>query len=151
MPAILLTHVLSTVEMPLTATSRQWPFFGRTSHTLTLALNLSTMATSLQWWLSSVPMVAIMDRFNSYFWQGIYLPFSKCKLTCILFDCWKLALFICFYVFLPFKNCSSNKMSQLTKENKTVKITNYRDLPKQRILVQVSDAEEKELRTHNSE
>ena len=42
-------------------------------------------------------------------------------------------------------------MSQLTKENKTVKITNYRDLPKQRILVQVRDAEEKELRTHNSE
>ena len=114
-------------------------------------LNLSTMATSLQRWLSSVPMVAIMNRFNSYFWQGIYLPFSKCKLTCTLFDCWKLALFICFYVFLPFKNCSSNKMSQLTKENKTAKITNYRDLPKQRILVQVSDAEEKELRTHNSE
>lgn len=42
-------------------------------------------------------------------------------------------------------------MSQLTKENKTVKITNYRDLPKQRLLVQVSDVEEKELRTHNSE
>ena len=42
-------------------------------------------------------------------------------------------------------------MSQLTKENKTVKITNYRDLPTQRLLVQVSDVEEKELRTHNSE
>ena len=42
-------------------------------------------------------------------------------------------------------------MSQLTKENKTVKITNYGDLPKQRLLVQVSDVEEKELRTHNSE
>ena len=56
-----------------------------------------------------------------------------------------------FHLFLPFKICSSNKMSQLTKENKTVKITNYRDLPKQRLLVQVSDAEEKELRTHNSE
>lgn len=48
MPAILLTHVLSAVETPLTATSLQWPFFGRTSHTLTLVLNLSTMATSLQ-------------------------------------------------------------------------------------------------------
>ena len=59
-------------------------------------LNLSTMATSLQRSISSVPMVAIMNRFNSYFWQGIYLPFSKCKLTCTLFDCWKLALFICF-------------------------------------------------------
>jgi len=42
-------------------------------------------------------------------------------------------------------------MIQLTKENKTVKITNYRDLPKQRLLVQVSDEEGKELRTHNSE
>ena len=151
MPAILLTHVLSTVETPLTATSLQWPFFRADKSYTDSCLNLSTMATSLQRWLSSVPMVAIMNRFNSYFWQGIYLPFSKCKLTCTLFDCWKLALFICFYVFLPFKNCSSNKMSQLTKENKTVKVTNYRDLPKQRILVQVSDAEEKELRTHNSE
>lgn len=53
-----------------------------------------------------------------------------------------------FHLFLPFKNCSSNKMSQLTKENK---ITNYRDLPEQRLLVQVSDVEEKELRTHNSQ
>ena len=110
-------------------------------------LNLSTTATSLQWSLSSAPKVVIMDRFNYTFGRVFTFRFLNVSLHvhCSIADS------LPFSLFLPFKNCSSNKMSQLTKENKTVKITNYRDLPKQRLLVQVSDVEEKELRTHNSE
>ena len=88
-----------------------------------------------------------MDRFNYTFGRVFTFHFLKVSLHvhCSIADS------LPFSLFLPFKNCSSNTMSQLTKENKTVKITNYRDLPKQRLLVQVSDVEEKELRTHNSE
>ena len=49
-----------TVEPPLMATSKQQPFFWPTVHTLSL------VSTSLQWPLSSVPKVAIVEGFNCY-------------------------------------------------------------------------------------
>ena len=56
LPSFLLTY---TVEPPLTATSLQQPFFfWGTVHTFTL------VSTSLQWPLSSVPKVAVVERFN---------------------------------------------------------------------------------------
>ena len=50
--------MMNTVEPPLTATSLQRPFFWPTVHTLTL------VSTSLQWLLSSVPKVAVVEMFN---------------------------------------------------------------------------------------
>ena len=48
----------NTVEPPLRATSLQRPLFWQTVHTFTL------VSTSQQWLLSSVPKVAVVERFN---------------------------------------------------------------------------------------
>ena len=63
-----LLNVLGDKVEPLqTATSLQRPLFCPSRHkihTWTLVQNLSTMATSLQWPLSSAPKVAVVERFN---------------------------------------------------------------------------------------
>ena len=72
---IALREVTHTVELPLTATSPKRPplynryFFGEESIYWLLFKSLydchfSTMATSLPWPLSSVPKVAVLERFN---------------------------------------------------------------------------------------
>ena len=72
---IALCEVTHTVELPLTATSPKRPplynryFFGEESIYCLLFKSLydghfSTMATSLPWRLSSVPKVAVLERFN---------------------------------------------------------------------------------------
>lgn len=74
-PDIALCEVTHTVELPLTATSPKRLllynryFFGEESMYWLLFKSLydghfSTMATSLPWQLSSVPKVAVLERFN---------------------------------------------------------------------------------------
>ena len=74
-PDIALCEVTHTVDLPLTATSPKRPplynryFFAKSPYIVSY-LNLSTMATSLQWpplyhaSVFSVPKVAVLERFN---------------------------------------------------------------------------------------
>ena len=89
MPAILLKHVFRTVETPLTVTSLQWPFLGRqVIHLLLLKpLNNGHLSTTITFFCPHGGHYGQVQYIYRYFWQGIYLPFSKCKLTCTLFDC----------------------------------------------------------------
>ena len=57
----------SCLNLSTTATSLQRPLFLEDIPYIDSCLNLSTEATSLQRPLSSVPMVAVMKRFNSTF------------------------------------------------------------------------------------
>ena len=60
----ILLHSLSTVELPLTATSPQRSFFLAVGPNIHSCFKLSTRATCLQQSLSSVPKVAVVKRFS---------------------------------------------------------------------------------------